>query len=51
MNTDQQVLFVLAILSAAVLVTLIVWFRAYRRNQYIERTGRDYDGSVYSPHD
>lgn len=47
MNTDQQVILVLALLFAATIVTVIVWFRGYRRDAYIERTGRDYDGEVY----
>jgi hypothetical protein len=51
MNTDQQVIFIIILLTVATVVTLVVWYRAYKRNTYIERTGHDYDGSVYTRKD
>jgi hypothetical protein len=48
MTTDQIVLLVLAVLMIGTIVSLAVWWRAYRRNQYIERTGHNPDGTIYN---
>ena len=48
MDINQQVIFVLILLTVATVVTVIVWFRAYRRNMEIERTGLDKTGHIYN---
>ena len=48
MDTNQQVIFVLILLTVATVVTVIVWFRAYRRNLSIEETGLDAKGDIYN---
>ena len=48
MTTNEIVIFVLIVLMVATVVSLAVWWRAYRRNQYIENSGRNPDGSLYN---
>jgi hypothetical protein len=47
MTTDHIVILVMVVLMLGTIASLAVWWRAYRRNAYIERTGHNPDGTTY----